>query len=66
MEVIFLLKSITEAAYSLHFYNKTVAVPLGLRIQRLRCNKGGETPFLKMHGAFVHIETYTAKLGGSA
>ena len=39
---IFLLKSKTEAVNTLHLYNMTVAVPLGLRIQRLRCDKGGE------------------------
>ena len=42
MKEIFLLKSKNEAVDSLHLYNKTVAVPLGLRIQRLRCDKGGE------------------------
>ena len=35
---IFLLKSKTEAACSLHLYNKTGAVPLGLRIQPLKCD----------------------------
>ena len=42
MNGIFLLKSKAEATFSLHLYNKTVAVPLGLRVQRLRANKGGE------------------------
>ena len=42
MKEIFLLKSKAEAVNSLHLYNMTVAVPLGLRIQRLRCDKGGE------------------------
>ena len=35
-------KSKTEAVDTLHLYNRTVAVPLGLRIQRLRCDKGDE------------------------
>ena len=42
MNEIFLLKSKTEAFESLHLYNMTVAVKLGLRIQRLRADKGGE------------------------
>ena len=42
MNEIFLLKSKTEAVDTLHLYNMTVAVPLALRIQRLRCDKGGE------------------------
>ena len=42
MKKFFLLKSKTEVAYSLHLYKQTVAVPLGLRIQRLRCDEVGE------------------------
>ena len=42
MKEIFLLKNKTEAAESLHQYNMTVAAPLGLRIENLRCDKGGE------------------------
>ena len=42
MNKVFLLKSNTEAGDALHPYCMTVAVPLGLRIQRLRFDKGGE------------------------
>ena len=42
MNETFLLKSKTEVIQSLHLYNVTVAVKLGLRIQRLRADKGGE------------------------
>ena len=42
MKEISLLKNKTEAAESLHQYNMTVAAPLGLRIENLRCDKGGE------------------------
>ena len=42
MNEIFLLKSKTEAVDTIHLYNMTVAVPLGLRIQILRCDKRGE------------------------
>ncbi len=42
MKEIFLLKSKAEAVDSLHLCNNTVAVPLGLRLQRLRADKGGE------------------------
>ncbi|CAN0443731.1 unnamed protein product [Pylaiella littoralis] len=42
MKEIYLLKNKPEAAESLHQYNMTVAVPLGLRIENLRCDKGGE------------------------
>ena len=37
-----LLRNKSEAAESLHQYNMTVAVPLGLRIEIVRCDKGGE------------------------
>lgn len=39
---VFLLKSNLHASKSVHQYNMTVAVPLGLRIQLLRSDKGGE------------------------
>ena len=42
MKEIFLLKTKADAVDSLHLYNKTVSVPLGLRVQRLRTDKGGE------------------------
>lgn len=42
MQETFLPKSKAEAVNSLHLYNMTVVIPLGLRIQRLRCDKGGE------------------------
>ena len=42
LKEVFLLESKTEAVDSLHLYIVTVAVPLGLRIQRLTCDKGGE------------------------
>ncbi|CAN0317868.1 unnamed protein product, partial [Scytosiphon promiscuus] len=42
MKEVFLLKSKAEAIESLHLYNMTVAVKLGLRIQRLRADKSGE------------------------
>ncbi|CAN0421336.1 unnamed protein product, partial [Laminaria digitata] len=42
MKEIIVLKSMTEAIESLHLYNMTVAVKIGLRIQRLRADKCGE------------------------
>ena len=42
MKKVYLLRNKSEAAESLHQYNMTVAVPLGLRIEIVRCNKGGE------------------------
>ena len=42
MKEVYLLRNKSEAAESLHQYNMTVAVPLGLRIEIVRCNKGGE------------------------
>ena len=39
---VYLLRNKSEAAESLHQYNMTVAVPLGLRIEIVRCDKGGE------------------------
>ena len=42
MKEIFPLKSKTEGIESLHLFNMTVAVKLGLRIQHLRGDKGGE------------------------
>ena len=63
MKEIFLLKNKTEAAESLHHYNMTVAVPLGLRIENLRCDKGGEYTGQEFRtlcvGAGINIE-YTA------
>ena len=63
MKEIFLLKNKTEAADSLHQYNMTVAAPLGLRIENLRCHKGGEYTGQEFRtlcvGAGINIE-YTA------
>ena len=63
MEEIFLLKNKTDAAESLHQYNMTVAAPLGLRIENLRCDKGGEYTGQEFRtlcvGAGINIE-YTA------
>ena len=63
MKDIFLLKNKTEAAESLHQYNMTVAAPLGLRIENLRCDKGGEYTGQEFRalcvGAGINIE-YTA------
>ena len=42
MKDIFLLKSKAEATDPLHLCTQTVAVPSGLRIQRLRADNGGE------------------------
>ena len=42
MKKIYLLRNKSEAPESLHQYNMTVAVPLGLRIEIVRCDKGGE------------------------
>ena len=63
MKEILLLKNKTEAAESLHQYNMTVAAPLGLRIENLRCDKGGEYTGQEFRtlcvGAGINIE-YTA------
>ena len=63
MKEIFLLKNKTEAAESLHQYNMTVVAPLGLRIENLRCDKGGEYTGQEFRtlcvGAGINIE-YTA------
>ena len=42
MKEVYLLRNKSEAAESLHQYNMTVTVPLGLRIEIVRCDKGGE------------------------
>ena len=42
MEEVYLLRNKSEAAESLHQYNMTVAVPLGLRIETVGCDKGSE------------------------
>ena len=42
MKEVYLLRNKSKAAESLHQYNMTVAVPLGLRIEIVRCDKGGE------------------------
>ena len=39
---VYLLRNKSEAAKSLHQYNMTMAVPLGLRIETVRCGKGSE------------------------
>ena len=42
MKEVYLLRNKSEAAESLRQYNMTVAVLLGLRIEIVRCDKGGE------------------------
>ena len=42
MKEVYLLRNKSEAAESLHQCNMTVAVPLGLRIETVRCDKSGE------------------------
>ena len=42
MKEVYLLRNKFEAAESLHQYNMTVAAPLGLRIEIVRCDKAGE------------------------
>ena len=42
MKEVYLPRNMSEAAESLHQYNTTVAVPLELRIEIVRCDKGGE------------------------
>ena len=42
MKEVYLLRNKSEAAESLHQYNMTVAVPLRLRIEIVRCYKGGK------------------------
>ena len=42
MKEVYLLRNKSEAAESLLQYNMTVAVPLGLRIETVRCDKGGQ------------------------
>ena len=42
MKEIYLLKDKTETAQALYTYNMHVAAALGLRIERLRCDRGGE------------------------
>ena len=42
MKEVYLLRNKSEAAESLHQYNMTVAVPVGLHIEVVRCDKGGE------------------------
>ena len=42
MKEVYLLRNKSEAAESLHQYNMIVAVPLGLRIEIVRYEKGGE------------------------
>ena len=42
MKEVYVLRNKSQAAESLHQYNITVAVPLGLRIEIVRCDKGGE------------------------
>ena len=37
-----LLRNKSDAAESLHQYNMTVTVPLKIRIETVKCNKGGE------------------------
>ena len=42
MKEIYLLKDKTETAQALYTYNMHVAAALGFRIERLRCDRGGE------------------------
>ena len=42
MKEVYLLRNKSEATESLHEYNMTVVVPLGLRIEIVRCDEGGE------------------------
>ena len=42
MKEVYLIRNKSEAAESLHQYNTTVAVPLGLCIEIVRCDKGSE------------------------
>ena len=42
MREVYLLRNKSEAAELLHQYNMTVAVPLGLCIEIVGCDKGGE------------------------
>ena len=42
MKEVYLLRNKSEAAESLHQFIMTVTVPLGLRIEIVRCDKGGE------------------------
>ena len=42
MKEVYLLRNKSEAPESLHQYNTTVSIPLGLRIEIVRCDKGGE------------------------
>ena len=42
MKEVYLLRNKSEAAGSLHQYNMTLDVPLRLRIEIVRCDKGGE------------------------
>ena len=42
MKEVYLLRNKSEATESLHQYNMAVAVPLGLRTEIVRCNKGGK------------------------
>ena len=42
MKEVYLLRNRSKAAEALHQYDMTVAVPLELRIEIVRCDKGGE------------------------
>ena len=63
MKEVYLLRNNSEAAESLHQYNMIVAVPVGLRIEIVRCDKsseyiGKELKTLCIH-AGINVE-YTA------
>ena len=62
MKEIFLLKNKTEAAESLHQYNMTVAAPLGLRIENLRCDKGGEYTGQELEGQVQRLRQEVNRL----
>lgn len=59
MKEIFLLKSKSDAAFSLHQYNMAIAGPLGRRVQRLRADKGGEFISNKFTQLFLKSGTTT-------
>ena len=71
MKEVYLLRNKFEAAESLHQYNMTVAVPLGLRIEIVRCDKGGEyigkefkTPCVNAGINVEHTATNTPQQNG--
>ena len=55
MKEVYLLRNNSEAPESLHQYNMTVAIPLGLRIEIVRCDKGGEYIGKEFKTLCVHV-----------